>query len=125
MFSISKKARVHAWAFLLRLSGIDYSDFFLLNKLLQSSKMVYLLPERRKDLCKKKTMKKYQFKTNINCSSCIEKVTPYLDGNNEIKSWTVDTANPNKVLTIETENLTDEMISQIVKQAGYKAEKLK
>lgn len=67
---------------------------------------------------------KYQFKTNINCSGCIESVTPYLSANNEIKHWEVDTKSPDKVLTIETDNLSDEMIREIVKKAGYKAEKL-
>jgi len=69
-------------------------------------------------------MKKYQIKTNIMCAGCIEKVTPYLNANNEIRSWSVDIQNPNKVLTIETDNLTDEMIREIVKSAGYNAQKL-
>lgn len=69
-------------------------------------------------------MKKYQFKTNINCSACVAKVTPYLNANDEIKSWNVDTANPNKVLTVETDNLSNEMVERIVKDAGYKAETL-
>jgi copper chaperone len=69
-------------------------------------------------------MKKYQFKTNIMCAGCIEKVTPYLSANNEIKSWSVDIKNPNKILTIETDNLTDEMIREIVKQAGYNAKEI-
>ena len=64
-------------------------------------------------------MKKYQFKTNIHCEGCIEKVAPYLNANNEIRSWSVDIQNPNKILTIETDNLTNEMIKEIVKKAGY------
>ena len=67
---------------------------------------------------------KYQFKTNINCSGCIEAVTLYLNANNEIKRWEVDINNRDKVLTVETDHLSDEMIRQIVKNAGYKAEKL-
>jgi copper chaperone len=67
---------------------------------------------------------KHQFKTNIMCGSCIAKLTPYLDADNEIKSWEVDTANPQKVLTVEAENLSDENIREIVKKAGYKAETL-
>ena len=70
-------------------------------------------------------MKKYQFKTNIICEGCIEKVTPYLNANNEIKSWSVDIQNSNKILTVETDNLTDEMIREIVKQAGYSAQEIK
>ena len=58
------------------------------------------------------------------CGSCIAKVTPYLEANNEIKHWEVDTQNPNKILTVETDNLSDETVREIVRQAGYKAEKL-
>lgn len=67
---------------------------------------------------------KYQFKTNIKCGGCIEKVTPYLNSNNQIKKWEVDTASPFKILTVETDHLSSEMIEQIVKQAGYKADQL-
>ena len=66
---------------------------------------------------------KYLFKTNIMCGSCIAKVTPYLSANNEIKHWEVNTHNPNKILTVETVNLSDEMVREIVKNAGYKAER--
>jgi copper chaperone len=69
-------------------------------------------------------MKKYQFKTNIMCGSCVAKVTPYLNENSEIKQWSVDTPNPDKVLTVETDNLTSEKVEEIVNKAGYKAEAL-
>ena len=64
----------------------------------------------------------YQFKTNINCGGCIAKVTPHLNGNSEIKGWKVDTADPNKVLTVETDNLKEEDVKSIVHKAGFKAE---
>jgi copper chaperone len=67
---------------------------------------------------------KYQFKTNIQCNGCVQAVTPYLDANNEIKHWEVDINNPNKVLTVETDHLSGEMIRNIVKIAGYSAEQL-
>jgi copper chaperone len=69
-------------------------------------------------------MKKFQFKTNINCSGCIAKVKPFMDASREIKQWEVDTGKPEKVLTVETEVLTDKEIENIVKNAGYKAEKI-
>ncbi len=67
---------------------------------------------------------KYQFKTNINCGGCVAAVTPHLNANSDIKSWKVDTANPQKVLSVETDQLSDEMIKEIVNKAGYKAETL-
>lgn len=67
---------------------------------------------------------KYRFKTNINRSGCIQAVTPYLNANNEIIHWEVNIDNPEKELTVETDHLSHEMIRQIVKNAGYSAEKL-
>jgi len=67
-------------------------------------------------------MKTYQFKTNIKCSGCVAAVTPHPNANNEIKNWSVDTAHQDKILTVETDNLSNETITEIVKKAGYQAE---
>jgi copper chaperone len=69
-------------------------------------------------------MKEYQFKTNINCGGCVAKVTPALNANLEIKEWNVDTANPAKVLTVQTESLGREDVEAIIEMAGFKAESL-
>ena len=69
-------------------------------------------------------MKQYQFKTNINCSGCVAKVTPVLNNNDEIKEWNVDTVNPSKVLTVQTESLNEEQVKELVSKAGFKAESL-
>ena len=69
-------------------------------------------------------MKQYQFKTNINCSGCVAKVTPVLNNNEEIKEWDVDTSNPSKVLTVQTESLNEEQVKELVSKAGFKAESL-
>ena len=69
-------------------------------------------------------MEKYQFKTNINCGGCVATVTPHLNARNEIKSWSVDTSGPKKILTVETENLSEEEVRGILLKAGYKAEPL-
>ena len=72
------------------------------------------------EICIKKIMK-HQFKTNIMCGSCIAKITPSLNANEEIKKWEVDTLNPSKILTVESDLSADE-VKQIVENAGYKAE---
>lgn len=69
-------------------------------------------------------MKQYQFKTNINCSGCVAAVKPALNENIDIKEWNVDTVNPNKILTIKTENLHEGNIKEIVQKAGFKAESI-
>lgn len=64
---------------------------------------------------------KHQFKTNINCGGCIAKVTPFLDGESQIASWEVDTNNPDKILTVETDWDSDQVI-ELVESAGFSAE---
>ncbi|HZH67115.1 MAG TPA: heavy-metal-associated domain-containing protein [Flavisolibacter sp.] len=69
-------------------------------------------------------MKQYQFKSNIACSGCIAKVGPFLNENPAIRQWKVDVTNPEKVLTVETENMAAVDIETIVAKAGFKAESL-
>ena len=69
-------------------------------------------------------MKTLKFKTNINCGGCIAKVTPSLNNAEGISKWEVDTANPQKVLTVETANLSEADIITLLKNVGYTATKL-
>lgn len=63
-------------------------------------------------------MKTIKFKTNINCGGCIASVTPFL---NKIEGiiWKVETGNPDKILTVETNSASEEEIIQAVKEAGF------
>ena len=66
-----------------------------------------------------------KFKTNIKCSGCVGKATPYLDKVAGEENWSVDLDNPEKVLTISADDdLSAEEIIQTVQEAGYKAEQL-
>jgi len=65
-----------------------------------------------------------QFKTNINCGGCIAKVTPFLDETAGAGKWSVDTANPDKVLTVENETLSADDIQNGLDKLGYHAEAL-
>jgi len=69
-------------------------------------------------------MKTIELKTNIMCGSCVAKVTPTLNEVIGENTWKVDTANPRKVLTVNTESLDEAAVIQAVEKAGYKAEKL-
>lgn len=64
-----------------------------------------------------------KFKTNIKCSDCVAKVTPFLNEALGENSWKVDTANPSKVLTVADEKDQKKVI-QAIEKAGYKAEAL-
>ncbi len=63
-----------------------------------------------------------KFKTNINCGGCIKSVTPHLDKAEGINKWEVDTNNPDKILSIETDHLTAEEVISIIDKAGYTAQ---
>lgn len=66
-----------------------------------------------------------KFKTNINCGGCIKSVTPHLDKAEGINKWEMDTDNPDKILSIETDRLTAEEVITIIDQAGYTAQIVK
>jgi len=64
-------------------------------------------------------MKKY--KSTIQCTACIAKVTPVLDEVAGKGQWSVDLASPTRTLTIEPD-VTAEKIATALAQVGYKAE---
>lgn len=66
-------------------------------------------------------MKSYQFKTNINCGSCVSKVSPVLHAKEGIRAWSVDTTSKDKVLHVETDSLSGEEVVGALKKAGFKA----
>lgn len=67
-------------------------------------------------------MEKLKFKTNINCSGCVAKVTKQLNEAVGEGNWSVDTANPDKPLTVINTEKTVEELSAAVNKAGFKAE---
>jgi len=69
-------------------------------------------------------METLKFKTTINCGGCVATVTSHLNQIEGIEKWSVDTANPQKILTVETSGLSPEVIVEKLKEAGYKAELL-
>ncbi len=69
-------------------------------------------------------MKTYQFKTNIMCDSCIAKVSPVLNESFGEANWEVDIKNPNKILTVSTDNNNENGVIKAVEKSGYQAEKL-
>jgi copper chaperone len=64
-------------------------------------------------------MKTYTFKTSIKCGGCIEKVTPFLNELTAVKQWEVDTVNPDKVLTVQTEGEVGSIVEK-VEAAGFR-----
>ena len=67
-------------------------------------------------------MNTFKFKTNINCSSCIRSVTPFLNELDNVDLWKVDTDNPDKVLTVELDDEDQASVIAAVKKAGFDIE---
>ncbi|MGC4057126.1 MAG: heavy-metal-associated domain-containing protein [Chitinophagaceae bacterium] len=64
-------------------------------------------------------MKHATFKTNINCGSCVKAVTPRLQKVEGILHWEVDTARPDKVLSVDmAEDVTPEILDA-VRKSGF------
>ena len=67
-------------------------------------------------------METLKFKTNIKCGGCVSTVTPHLNGMTAVAKWDVDTTNPDKILTIESDlGLDEELIKETLKKAGFQA----
>lgn len=63
----------------------------------------------------------FRFTTTIRCGGCIEKVKPFLDGEISILSWSVDTSDPSRMLTVETTSGEPSFIIGLLEKAGYQA----
>ncbi|MFT7362513.1 MAG: copper chaperone [Algoriphagus sp.] len=66
-------------------------------------------------------MKTQKFKTNINCGNCLAKVTPILNAEPKIKSWEVDLKSDDRLLTVESEDMSAEDVFKTVIKAGFVA----
>lgn len=64
-------------------------------------------------------MKTVQFKTNINCGSCVASVTPFLNVVDNIVTWKVYTDHSEKILEVELEDENENTVIDAVKKAGY------
>jgi copper chaperone CopZ len=69
-------------------------------------------------------MNTHKFKTNIKCSGCLTKATPFLNAIAGEDNWEVDLQTPQKTLTVVTEDeIPGNKIIEAVQQAGYTAER--
>ncbi len=64
------------------------------------------------------------FKTTINCATCVAKVKPVLDSQEDVSQWEVDTENSDKVLTVHGENIDEADLLKALQKVGYKAERI-
>ena len=57
-------------------------------------------------------MNTLKFKTNINCAGCLAKVSPFLNAEQSIEKWEVDTSIPEKILTVETDETNADRVDR-------------
>lgn len=69
-------------------------------------------------------MNTLKFKTNINCAGCLAKVSPFLNAEQSIEKWEVDTSIPEKILTVETDERNADRVISVIKSAGFNIEKI-
>ena len=72
----------------------------------------------------KKDMKTSKFKTTAKCGGCVAEIGEMLDKVVARDQWNIDLSTPDRVLTI-TSDLSDDRVIELVKEAGFKAEKLR
>jgi len=63
-----------------------------------------------------------KFKTNINCQTCIKSVSAHLNNAKDIIKWEVNTNTSDKLLLVESNNLSADQIISIIDKAGFKAQ---
>ncbi len=63
-----------------------------------------------------------KFKTTINCSGCVAAVKPHLEKLEGLASWTVDTDDKDKILSVSLAGATGEEVVESVKKAGFQIE---
>lgn len=64
-------------------------------------------------------MKTLRFTTTINCQNCVRAVTPTLNELAGPGHWQVDTAAPEKILTVQTDSLTPQQVVAAVEEEGF------
>ena len=67
-------------------------------------------------------MKILTFTSNIACNGCVSKVKPFLDELEGVIKWEVDIENPQKILTVQSSELSADQIQEAVIKAGYQLE---
>jgi len=69
-------------------------------------------------------MKTFQYRSNIQCNSCVKAVSAFLNEAPGIAYWAVDIAHPDKILTVESEKLSSHDIEALVQEAGFELKAL-
>ena len=70
-------------------------------------------------------MKILKFKTNVKNEAEIAKVASFLDKEQSIKDWKIDTGTEENILSVSGEDLNPQRVENAVQQAGFDIEVLR
>ncbi|MFY0686610.1 MAG: DUF4396 domain-containing protein [Cyclobacteriaceae bacterium] len=65
-------------------------------------------------------MNTIQVETDMHCTSCLDKLSPHLNGDAKIKEWSANLDQNTKMLTLSGEEISEEYIASILNKEGYK-----
>lgn len=65
-----------------------------------------------------------RYKTNINCSGCVEKVTGAIDAIGEVCDWEVDTNSKDKILSVHFTGDGEDQLIRAIQEKGFKIERI-
>ncbi|MFD2247736.1 copper chaperone [Pontibacter ruber] len=63
-----------------------------------------------------------KFKTNVENEEALSRIAPFLDKEESISRWHIDTESNDKLLSVSGTDLDPQRIENVVQQAGFKAE---
>ncbi len=67
-------------------------------------------------------MANLKFKTTIKCGACVNAVTAGLDETVGKDKWQVDLSSPERILTVESKDISAQKVIETLSKVGYKAE---
>jgi len=58
-------------------------------------------------------------KTDLRCGACVEKIRPLFDAEPGVSRWTADVSTPDKLLTVEGNDITAKRVGELLGSKGY------
>lgn len=65
-----------------------------------------------------------KFKTTAKCAGCVKAIGEKLSKELAADQWSIDLTSPDRVLTVSADTPSDARIEELVREAGFKIEKL-
>jgi len=60
------------------------------------------------------------YKTNLRCGGCVQSIAPLLDSATGITSWKADVDSPDKLLTLQGDDVSRVKVESLLEKAGYR-----